>query len=66
MASFFQRFQESIKNLNQVDVGAQFSKLKAIKIEDLRNISFTEEDFELAIICQALLALVQMVSHLYF
>lgn len=42
MASFFQRFQESIKNLNQVDVGAQFSKLKAIKIEDLRNISFTD------------------------
>ena len=42
MASFLQRLKESINKLNQVDVGAQLSKLKDIKIEDLRNISITD------------------------
>lgn len=42
MASFLKRLQDSIDKLNQVDVGAQLSKLKDIKIEDLRNISFSD------------------------
>ena len=42
MASFLQRLKESINKLNQVDVGAHLSKLKDIKIEDLRNISITD------------------------
>ena len=42
MASFLKRLQDSIDKLNQVDVGAQLSKLKDIKFEDLRNISFSD------------------------
>ena len=42
MASFLKRLQDSIDKLNQVDVGAQLSKLKDIKIEDLKNISFSD------------------------
>ena len=42
MDSFLKRLQDSIDKLNQVDVGAQLSKLKDIKIEDLKNISFSD------------------------
>ena len=42
MASFLKRLQGSIDKLNQVDVGAQLSKLKDIKIEDLKNVSFSD------------------------
>ena len=42
MTSFFKRLQDSIDKLNQVDVGAQIAKLKDIKIEDLKNISFSD------------------------
>ena len=42
MASFFQKIQDAVDKLNKVDVGAQLSKLKDIKIEDLRNISFSD------------------------
>lgn len=42
MATFFQKIQDAVDKLNKVDVGAQLSKLKDIKIEDLRNISFSD------------------------
>lgn len=42
MASFLQKFQDSLNKLNQIDVGAQLSKLKDIKIEDLKNISLSD------------------------
>ena len=42
MDSYLKRLQDSIDKLNQVDVGAQLSKLKDIKIEDLKNISFSD------------------------
>ena len=42
MASFFQKIQDAVDKLNKVDVGAQLSKIKDIKIEDLRNISFSD------------------------
>ena len=42
MASFLKRLQDSVDKLNQVDVGAQLSKLKDIKIEDLKDISFSD------------------------
>ena len=42
MSSFRQKIKESIDKLNQVDVGAQLSKLNDIKIEDLRNISLSD------------------------
>lgn len=39
MSSLIQKIQESIKKLNQIDIGAQFAKLKEIKVEDLKNLS---------------------------
>ena len=42
MTSFLQNFQNSLKKLNQIDVGQLFSKLKDVKLEDLKNISFSD------------------------
>ncbi|WP_250398761.1 hypothetical protein [Synechococcus sp. MU1648] len=42
MASLLQKIKDSIDKLNKVDVGAQLSKLKDIKIEDLKNIKFSD------------------------
>ena len=42
MSSFFQKIKDSIDKLNQVDVGAQLSKLKDIKVEDLKDISLSD------------------------
>ena len=42
MATFLQKIKDSVDKLNQVDVGAQLSKLKDIKVEDLKNISLKD------------------------
>lgn len=42
MATILQKIKDSIDKLNQVDVGAQLSKLKDIKFEDLKNISLKD------------------------